>query len=167
MVYVIPDWQVPKCFNLQCNVLPKPSQIWCKCSFHRYANDTDLSISVQPDFFASAQSSVRSCIADILLWMNSSKLKLNPEKTEVMIADSKHNLCKVLSDSMFCYLSPRLLYFQVSVPINWLAISVSRTVQLVLFSRSASESTFHLTSDNFTGYLLPSDWNINYSRTRL
>ena len=70
------------------------------CSFHRYADDTELSKSVHPDLFVSAQSSIQSCIADILLWMNTNKLKLNPEKTEAMISGSKHTLSKVLADFM-------------------------------------------------------------------
>ena len=50
------------------------------CSFNKYADDTELSKSSIPASFSSVQLSVQNCITDILLWMNSNKLKLNPEK---------------------------------------------------------------------------------------
>ena len=62
------------------------------CSFHKYADDTELSDSAKADSFPSVKLSIENCINNILIWMNSNKLKLNPEKTEAMKSGSKHNL---------------------------------------------------------------------------
>ena len=40
--------------------------------------------SAPPSDFTSAQSNIQSCISDTLSWMQSNKLKLNTEKTEMM-----------------------------------------------------------------------------------
>ena len=49
--------------------------------YHKYADDTELSKSASPDQFLSIQSCIQTCIDDVLLWMNSNKLKLNTDKT--------------------------------------------------------------------------------------
>ena len=51
------------------------------CDYHKYADDTELSKSAPPDQFLSVQSCIQTCIDDVLLWMNSNKLKLNTDKT--------------------------------------------------------------------------------------
>ena len=53
--------------------------------YHKYADSTELSKSAQPDQFLSVHSCIQTCIDDVLLWMNSNKLKLNTDKTEVML----------------------------------------------------------------------------------
>ena len=54
------------------------------CDFHKYADDTELCNSVPPDEFYTAELSIQACIHDVLHWMDSNKLKLNTDKTEVM-----------------------------------------------------------------------------------
>ena len=54
------------------------------CDYHKYADDTELSKGASPDQFHSVQSCIQTCIVDVLIWMNSNKLKLNTDKTEVM-----------------------------------------------------------------------------------
>ena len=54
------------------------------CDYHKYADDTELSKGAPPDQFLSVQSCIQTCIDDVLLRMNSNKLKLNTDKTEVM-----------------------------------------------------------------------------------
>ena len=71
-----------------------------QCSYHKFADDTEISMHSSPDSFPSTQASVQSCISDVLLWMNSNKLKLNPEKTEAMISGSKRRLQQISSGSM-------------------------------------------------------------------
>ena len=65
------------------------------CQFHKYADDTELSRPIEPNFFIENQNLVQKCIADILLWMQSNKLKLNPEKTESMVAGTTHSLKQI------------------------------------------------------------------------
>ena len=68
------------------------------CDYHKYADDTELSKSAPPDQFLSVQSCIQTCIDDVLLWMNSNKLKLNTDKTEVMPVGSASCLESVDSE---------------------------------------------------------------------
>ena len=54
------------------------------CKFHKCTNDNVLSQSMPPDEFCSVQTGIPTCIHDILSWMNSNRLMLNTDKTEVM-----------------------------------------------------------------------------------
>ena len=56
------------------------------CYYRKYADDTELSEGASPDQFDSVQSCIQTCIGDVLIWMNSYKLNLNTDKTEVMPA---------------------------------------------------------------------------------
>ena len=62
------------------------------CDFHKYADDTELSQSTPPDEFGSVQTGIKTCIEDVLSWMNSNKLMLNTDKTEVMPVDTSFRL---------------------------------------------------------------------------
>ena len=56
--------------------------------FHGYADDSNNYVSFRLDHkphFESAISSVEQCTTDIKAWMTSNKLKLNDEKTEVLV----------------------------------------------------------------------------------
>ena len=70
------------------------------CDFHKYADDTQLSYSSSPEEFCSVQTRVQSCIDDVLSWMNSNKLMLNTDKTEVMSVGAPSRLRLVGSDCM-------------------------------------------------------------------
>ena len=55
---------------------------------HAYADDTQLYISFKPDSEnqSAAIEAMQKCIADIRRWMLSVRLKLNDDKTEVIIS---------------------------------------------------------------------------------
>ena len=55
---------------------------------HSYADDTQLQNSATPDRLPNLIDSMRLCIDDIKDWMTDNKLKLNYDKTEVMIISS-------------------------------------------------------------------------------
>ena len=69
------------------------------CDFHKYADDTELSQSAPPDEFFSVQTGIQTCIGDVLSWMNSNKLMLNTDRTEVMTAGTSSHLSQVDSNS--------------------------------------------------------------------
>lgn len=52
--------------------------------FHSYADDTQLYIAIEPNH-STTISAVSSCLSAITKWMNSNFLKLNEEKTEVLL----------------------------------------------------------------------------------
>ena len=68
------------------------------CDYHKYADDTELSKGASPDQFDSVQSCIQTYIGDVLIWMNSNKLKLNTDKTEVMPAGSASRVALVESE---------------------------------------------------------------------
>ena len=68
-------------------------------SFHFYADDTQLYLSFNSLDGVDQVSSVaqiESCVRDIDCWMVRNKLKLNRDKTELLVIGSKHRPCPVL-----------------------------------------------------------------------
>ena len=70
--------------------------------YHLYADDTQLYMSfscTDPSSQLSCLESMQQCVTQIKLWMQTNKLKLNDDKTEIMFLTSRyyHNLIK-LSD---------------------------------------------------------------------
>ena len=59
-----------------------------------YADDTQLITSFDPDNNAIAFQQLNLCINDIRKWMKEKHLKLNEEKTEVMLKGTKASLAK-------------------------------------------------------------------------
>ena len=60
---------------------------------HLYADDTQLFIEFNPlyDQFEDIETRVINCLKEITTWMIENKLKLNPNKTEVVILKSRNN----------------------------------------------------------------------------
>ena len=69
------------------------------CDCHKYGDETEISDSAPPSDFTSAQSNIQSCISDTLSWMQSNKLKLNTEKTEMMLVSKGMQLPPISADS--------------------------------------------------------------------
>ena len=68
------------------------------CDYHKYADDTELSKSAKAEAFDGARLCVKNCVNDILCWMDSNKLKLNTDKTEVLAVGDLSNLGLIGSD---------------------------------------------------------------------
>ena len=58
-------------------------------SYQSFADDTQLYDSSPNDKISNSISSIQNCISQIKIWMNSNKLKLNDEKTEMLYIHSK------------------------------------------------------------------------------
>ena len=56
---------------------------------HLYADDTQIYITITPDNATTAIPELQSCLESVQSWMDSSKLKLNPDKTEFIVFGSK------------------------------------------------------------------------------
>jgi hypothetical protein len=66
--------------------------------FHGYADDQQLYCFFDPkdkQDISSSLSRLEECISSIRAWMRVNCLKLNDEKTEVILLDTKSNLCRV------------------------------------------------------------------------
>ena len=64
---------------------------------HSFADDVQLQISAPPDRISELLHSMQSCIGDVKAWATANMLKLNDNKTELMLVTSKrskhlHNL---------------------------------------------------------------------------
>ena len=57
--------------------------------YHCYADDTRMYMTLKPcDKWDDILYSFGTCIADIIIWMNSNVLKLNKDKTEFSVTAS-------------------------------------------------------------------------------
>ena len=64
---------------------------------HSFADDLQLQMSAPPDRISELLHSIQSCICEVKAWATVNMLKLNDNKTELMLATSKrtkhlHNL---------------------------------------------------------------------------
>ena len=81
--------------------------------FYKYADDTEISKWATSQSFISSQDSVQRCITDVLGWMRSNKVRLNPKKTEVMVTGSQSLLPQITST--FMSINDSLIPYSLSV----------------------------------------------------
>ena len=58
--------------------------------FHFYADDTQLYMSFNPVDVLKSKSLIERCIQDVQQWMVVNKLKLNGDKTELLVLTARH-----------------------------------------------------------------------------
>lgn len=63
--------------------------------YHMYADDTQLYVSFRPSESTPALQQLESCIEEIELWMTSNRLKLNNDKTEILLISTQAILNKI------------------------------------------------------------------------
>ena len=66
-------------------------------SVHAYADDTQLYLAFKPDCALStneAISAMEVCVREIRVWVLCDKLKINEDKTEVIIIGTRQQLAK-------------------------------------------------------------------------
>ena len=56
---------------------------------HSFADDLQLQMSAPPDRISELLHSIHSCIYDVKAWATANMLKLNDNKTELMLVTSK------------------------------------------------------------------------------
>ena len=59
--------------------------------YHCYADDTQVYMAIMPKTtWSDVAKKLEACLADISTWMSANMLKLNEEKTEIIIFNPKH-----------------------------------------------------------------------------
>lgn len=66
-------------------------------NYHCYADDTQIYMSFNPSDWEKTASSIQACVAEISEWMSGNMLKLNQDKTELIVFAPK-NQARNLSD---------------------------------------------------------------------
>ena len=62
-------------------------------AYHIYADDTQIYIVVEPsNSWTNMSQRLSNCLSDIRMWMSGNLLKLNEEKTELIVFAPKHRL---------------------------------------------------------------------------
>ena len=72
-------------------------------SIHMYADDTQLYLPFDPNSAEGellARHRVEKCISEMKSWMLSNKLKLNDEKSELLILSPKQQIRRVMDESI-------------------------------------------------------------------
>ena len=59
-------------------------------NYHFYADDTQLYLSIQPNDINVLVFKMEKCILEVKEWMHTNKLKLNEDKTEVILINPKN-----------------------------------------------------------------------------
>ena len=70
------------------------------CEYHKFADDTQISISGDILDFEQDKEQLEDCIEEVGVWMKSNKLKLNEDKTEAMLMGTKSKCESALTKSM-------------------------------------------------------------------
>ena len=65
-------------------------------SYHFFADDSQLHNSSVPSDFPALACCLKDCIEDVAEWMTDSKLKMNDDKTELMVIGTWSKLSQVI-----------------------------------------------------------------------
>jgi hypothetical protein len=96
------------------------------CHFHKYADDTELSQCGLPNNFELTKLSVQNCISAISEWMDSNKLMLNTDKTEVLTVGTTSRVNQVDCDTI--QILDSNISFQKSV--KYLGVRLDQTLSM-------------------------------------
>ena len=120
------------------------------CDFHKYADDTEISQSAPSDAICSVQTGIHTCFEDVLSWMNSNKLMLNTDKTEVMAVGTSSRLSRV--DCNSANIGGSSIPFETSV--KYLCVRIDQTLSMQDQISSVCRASFLELSRRFD-YLPP------------
>ena len=94
--------------------------------YHKYADDTELQKAALPSDFSQVSRETEVCVADVKDWMNKNKLKLNEEKTELLVLGDRTCLCQVKKEPLT--FGPNAVLFQTSA--KYLGVHLDETLSM-------------------------------------
>ena len=111
---------------------------------HLYADDCQIYISFHPESAQLTENIIMACLSDIKEWMNKSFLKLNPNKTNFILLNSKVNLLDNANN-----LPIKINFNNANVPpletVVSLGVSLSNNLDFSKFiSKKVQACSFHL-----------------------
>ena len=127
-------WSNSFLFSLYTNPISSIIHPHCSITYHFYTDDTQLYITLSPaNFFHSIQK-LKNCLNDILNFMFTNKLKLNPDKSEFMLIGSKTTVNNSFLTFQSIFLVNRSHQHNVLRTLEWCLIPISPS--LTLYHRS-------------------------------
>ena len=124
---------------------------------HMYADDCQIYIAFNTQSATQAEHKIEACLSNIKEWMNHNFLKLNPNKTNFIILNSKRNISNMPSIS--------LKFNSCNVPpidsVVSLGVNISNTLDFNKFiSRKVQICSFHLRNLSHVKQSLPIETRI-------
>ena len=108
---------------------------------HLYADDCQIYISFQPEATKQIEQKIQACLSDIKDWMDKSFLKLNPNKTNLIILNSKRKPY----DTIPININFNNCYVPSIETVVSLGVSISQNLELNKFiSKKVQICSFHL-----------------------
>ena len=139
LLYGVPQGSVlgPVLFTLYSQSLSDVINLH-NCSFHKYADDTVVFRSGPPEKFELTKIAIQKCISDILCWMDSNKLMLNTDKTEVMIVGTASRVKQVASNSITILNSD----IKIQESVKYLGVRLDQTLSMSSHISDVCRSSF-------------------------
>ena len=140
---------------------------WYGLELHMFADDMQLYISFQRSDISNNITNIEQCLRHIKLWMSCNFLKINENKTQLLVISPKNNTCSIFTDLCISFggniITPAItatnlgVIFDSSMTMHTYINSIASKGYFYLhnFYQVADKLTFDLKVQLVTTYILP------------